>query len=49
VQTTALAIFLAKSGSGKNKIRTPISDEFGYGLNRTVDDIRAKFSFRVLR
>jgi ADP-ribosylglycohydrolase len=46
-QATALAIFLAKSGSGKSQIRKRISDEFGYDLNRTIDDIRPEYSFDV--
>ena len=46
-QATALAIFLAKSGSEKKQIRKRISDEFGYDLNRTVDDIRPKYAFDV--
>ena len=46
-QATALAVFLAKSGSGKNRIRTRISNEFDYDLNRTVDDIRPKYAFDI--
>jgi ADP-ribosylglycohydrolase len=46
-QATALAIFMAKSGRGKNKIKKRISNEFGYDLNRTVDEIRPEYSFDV--
>lgn len=46
-QATALAVFLAKTGSGKNQIRARISNEFGYDLNRTIDDIRPEYSFDV--
>ena len=46
-QAAALAVLLAKTGIGKNQIRASISDEFGYNLNRTVDDIRPDYSFDV--
>lgn len=44
-RATALAIFLARSGSGKDTIRERIADEFGYDLDRTVDSIRPDYSF----
>lgn len=46
-QAAALAVLLAKTGIGKNQIRASISDEFGYNLNRTIDDIRPDYSFDV--
>lgn len=46
-QATALSVFLAKTGIGKNQIRVRISKEFGYDLNRTVDEIRPHYSFDV--
>ncbi len=46
-QATALAVFLARTGTGKNDIRMRISREFGYDLDRTVDDIRPGYSFDV--
>ncbi len=39
-EATACAIFLARTGSGKEKIREYIRREFGYGLTRTCDEIR---------
>jgi ADP-ribosylglycohydrolase len=44
-QATALAIFLARSGSTKDEIRRTIQNRFGYDLNRTVDEIRPSYSF----
>ena len=44
-QATALAVFLARSGDGKDTIRERIADEFGYDLDRTVDSIRPDYSF----
>lgn len=46
-QAVALSIFLARSGSGKGLIRKRVSNEFGYDLNRSVDDIRPEYSFDV--
>jgi ADP-ribosylglycohydrolase len=46
-QATALAIFLARTGTGKQRIRSRIAEQFGYDLNRTVDDIRPRYSFDV--
>ena len=34
-QATALAIYLARTGEGREGIRKEISDRFGYDLNRT--------------
>ena len=39
-QATAIAVFLARSGSGKDEIRRHITAEFGYDLSRTCDEIR---------
>ena len=39
-EATACAIFLARTGSGKEEIREYIRREFGYGLTRTCDEIR---------
>ena len=46
-QATALAVFLAKTGAGKDAIRTRISKLFNYDLNRSVADIRPDYSFDV--
>jgi ADP-ribosylglycohydrolase len=42
-QATALAVFMARNGAGKEAIRTEIADRFGYALDRTVDEIRPDY------
>lgn len=44
-QATAMAIFLARSGTGKEQIRERIGKKFGYNLDRSVDDIRPSYTF----
>ena len=44
-QATAAAIFMARKGCSKEDIRRYISENFGYDLNRTCDDIRPTYSF----
>ncbi len=44
-EATTLAVFLARTGSGKETIRARITDQFGYNLDRTVDDIRPSYRF----
>ena len=39
-QAVASAIYLARTGSAKDEIRKYITDEFGYDLSRTCDEIR---------
>lgn len=46
-QATALAVLLARTGSGKDVIRGRIAELFGYDLDRTVDEIRPHYSFDV--
>lgn len=46
-QATALAVFLARTGTGKEQIRSRIAKDFGYDMDRTVDDIRPKYAFDV--
>lgn len=46
-QATALAVFLARTGRGKEEIRDRIAERFGYDLNRTVAGIRPGYSFDV--
>jgi ADP-ribosylglycohydrolase len=46
-QATALAVFLARTGSGKETIRSHVAAMFGYDLNRTVDEIRPSYAFDV--
>jgi ADP-ribosylglycohydrolase len=42
-QATALAVFLARNGIGKNDIRKDISARFNYDLNRSVDEMRPNY------
>ena len=44
-QATALAVFLARTGAGKEAIREEIAGRFGYDLGRTVDSIRPTYGF----
>ncbi len=46
-QAAALAVFLARNGTGREEIRRRIAQEFDYDLNRTVDDIRPHYAFDV--
>ncbi|MBC7254902.1 MAG: ADP-ribosylglycohydrolase family protein [Chloroflexi bacterium] len=46
-QATALAIFLARQGKGKEAIRQEIHERFGYDLDRTVAEIRPTYHFDV--
>lgn len=39
-ESVAAAIFLARNGSTKEQIRQYVSEEFGYDLSRTCDEIR---------
>ena len=44
---TADAIYLARTGSGKDEIRSHVESEYGYDLSRTVDEIRPTYTFDV--
>lgn len=44
-EATASLIFLARTGSNKEKLRSFIESRFGYDLNRTVDSIREVYEF----
>jgi len=46
-QATALAIFLARTGSNKEKIKKEISERFHYDLDRTICEIRPFYHFDV--
>ncbi len=46
-QATALAIYLARTGKGRENIKQEISDRFDYDLNRTIDEIRGNYHFDV--
>ncbi len=44
-QATALAVFLARTGVGKEAIREEIAGRFGYDLARSVDAVRPAYRF----
>lgn len=44
-QATASAIYLARIGQTKNYIRSYVTNNFGYDLNRKLDDIRPVYKF----
>jgi ADP-ribosylglycohydrolase len=44
-QATALAIYLARAGGKKTKIKDEISSRFGYDLSRTLEEIRPTYTF----
>jgi ADP-ribosylglycohydrolase len=46
-QATALAIFLARRGAGKEEIRKKITRRFSYNLDRSLDEIRPNYFFDV--
>jgi ADP-ribosylglycohydrolase len=46
-QATALEVFLARTGSSRDEIRATIENQFGYDLDRTVDEIRPWYRFDV--
>jgi ADP-ribosylglycohydrolase len=46
-QAVALAVFLARTGSGKQRIRGEIVTRFGYDLDRTLDQIRPRYCFDI--
>jgi len=46
-QATALAVFLARTGSSKAEIRNEIADRFQYDLSRSVDQIRPSYRFDI--
>jgi ADP-ribosylglycohydrolase len=44
-QAAAMAIFLARQGESKKRIRQLVEEESGYDLNRSVDEIRPDYKF----
>jgi ADP-ribosylglycohydrolase len=44
-QSVALAIYLARTGIGKEEIRQEIETHFGYDLRRSLDDIRPNYKW----
>ena len=46
-QAVALAVHLARTGAEKEEIRREITGRFGYGLNRTIAEIRPTYRIGV--
>jgi ADP-ribosylglycohydrolase len=46
-QATALAVYLARKGEDKSRIRQEIHTQFAYNLERTLDQIRPGYQFDV--
>lgn len=46
-QATALAVYLARKGTGKEEIRKRIARRFAYNLNRRLEDIRPAYGFDI--
>ena len=46
-QATSLAIYMARSGAGKEEIRKQIMKRFDYDLDRTVDAIRPDYQINL--
>ncbi len=46
-QATAAAVFLARMGDSRFRIRRHIEEVYGYDLSRTLDEIRPEYSFDV--
>ena len=46
-QTIAAAVFLTRQGKSKEKLREYIEATFGYGLHRTIDEIRPGYTYDV--
>jgi ADP-ribosylglycohydrolase len=44
-QSVAAAVFMARNGSSKNDIKSYISQNFNYDLNRSTENIRANYQF----
>jgi ADP-ribosylglycohydrolase len=46
-QATALAVFLARRGACKARIKAKLAQRFGYALDFRLDDIRADYGFDI--
>jgi ADP-ribosylglycohydrolase len=46
-QATALAVYLARTGTDKEQIKSEIAGRFDYDLDRTLDTIRPRYYFDV--
>ncbi len=46
-QAVAAAVFLARTGNSKDDIKNYIEKNFGYDLDKTIDEIRPDYSFDI--
>ena len=46
-QAVAMAIFMARKGQTKEKIRQEITKKFNYDLNKTIEEIRPSYYFDI--
>lgn len=46
-QAVALAVFMARKGSGKDEIRQEIVERFGYDLSQTLERLRPRYRFDI--
>jgi ADP-ribosylglycohydrolase len=46
-KATALCIYLARTGENKDSIKKEVNQRFHYDLNRTLNDIRPTYSFKI--
>jgi ADP-ribosylglycohydrolase len=46
-QATAAAVFLARTGSSKPEIKDYVTKQFGYNLDRKLDDIRKTYDYDI--
>lgn len=46
-KATALVVFLARTGTAKEQIRSRIAEDFDYDMDRTVDEIRPTYAFDI--
>ena len=46
-RAVSLAVFMARKGHDKASMLRTIEDKFGYNLHRTVEEIRAGYSFQI--
>jgi ADP-ribosylglycohydrolase len=46
-QATAMSVFLARTGSTKEEIKTYVEKTFNYDLSQSIDDIRPAYKFDV--
>ena len=46
-QATAAAVFMARTGSSKPEIKDYVTKQFGYNLDRRLDDIRETYEYDI--